>query len=47
MKPKPFASLNHLTVPVVRIPLLLDAKRAGANASPVEPSGNCPRHARE
>jgi hypothetical protein len=24
MKPKPLASLNHLTVPVVRIVLLLD-----------------------
>src|SRR5690606_34397892 len=29
MKPKPLASLNHFTVPVVRIALLLDLLAAG------------------
>jgi hypothetical protein len=30
MKPKPFASLNHFTVPVVRIAILLSVPVIGA-----------------
>jgi hypothetical protein len=50
MKPKPLASLNHFTVPVVRIAELLlgvvataDARRTGeTQKGPRESEGPCP-----